>query len=121
MCLLSKKNNKIKVLNSAEIRDFEYYTKSAHKELFLKFSKWSKKERLEAGALVYNKNFDRFTNLVGITNQVDWGLTEEIRQNEFKDLVNKIGTSVYAPLGWIFRGPRARKKNPTFFLREIEE
>ena len=45
-------------------------------------TKWDRAEQLKAGALVYNKNWDRFTNLVGLTDQIDWDLTNEIKENE---------------------------------------
>ncbi|NVM29412.1 MAG: hypothetical protein HWN65_11285 [Candidatus Helarchaeota archaeon] len=119
--VLTREMGQIKALGVDELKLYEEFAQNALIELYRKMTKWSRAEKMKAGILVYNKNFDRFTSLIGITDQIDWDLTEEIERHEFKDLVNKRGKSVYAPLGWIFRGPRARKKNPTFFLREIEE
>ena len=67
------------------------------------------------GALVYNKNFDRFTNLVGITDQIDWELTDQIKENELKDVVNMSGKLLLKLAGWLFRTNKKRMKNPTFF------
>ncbi|MHA1271086.1 MAG: hypothetical protein ACTSPY_14935 [Candidatus Helarchaeota archaeon] len=116
-CILSRKGNKYIELKHDDIKDFEKYAKEAHKELYLKFSKWTKKERLEAGILVYNKNFDRFTNLVGITDKLDWGIAEEVRDQEFKRLLNN-DTSDFRVGNWMMRSNRKRKIMPTYFRRE---
>jgi len=116
-CLLVKKNNKIKNLELDELKAFEDYCKSAHKELFVKFSKWTIKELLEAGVLVYNKNFDRFTNLVGITDKIDWSISENIKNNEMKRIL-KNDKSLFLVGNWIMRTNRKRKIMPTFFTRE---
>ncbi|MHA1752945.1 MAG: hypothetical protein ACTSYZ_11300 [Candidatus Helarchaeota archaeon] len=117
-CLISKKNNKLIQLGLDDVKDFETYSKSAHKELYIKFAKWSKKERLEAGALVYNKNFDRFTNIVNITDKIDWSISENVKNFELKHFLNneiidfRVGN-------WVMRSNRKRKIHPTYFKREI--
>jgi len=118
--ILTQEKGKNKSLGLDELGAYEKFAQKSLIELYRKMTKWDRAEQIKAGVLVYNKNWDRFTNLVGLTDQIDWDLTDEIRQNEFKDLVNKMGKSVYGPLTWIFRGPRSKKKNPTFFLRPEE-
>jgi hypothetical protein len=116
-CLLSKKGNKIIELDEAIIKEFRKYAQLAHKELYLKYAKWTKLQRLEAGALVYNKNFDRFTNLVGITDKIDWSLTDNVKNQELKRfLKNKIED--FSCGNWIMRSNRKRKIHPTYFVRE---
>lgn len=121
VAVLTQENGKNKSLAIDELKNFEEFAQNALIELYKKMTKWSRAEKISAGAYVYTKNFDRFTNLVNVTDQIDWDLTEEIKQGPFQDLVNKDGKSVYSPLTWIFRGPKAKLKNPTFFLRPIEE
>lgn len=118
--VLTQEGGKNKAIGLDELKLYEDFAQNALIELYRKMARWSRADQIRSGALVYNKNFDRFTNIVGITDQIDWSLTDEIEKNEFTDLVNKIGKSVYGPLTWIFRGPRAKKKSPTFFLRPIE-
>ena len=72
------------------------------------------------GALVYNKNFDRFTDLVGVTKQIDWELTDQIKENELKAIVNMSGKLMTRLAGWLFRSKKKRLKNPTFYYRPIE-
>lgn len=118
--ILTQENGRNKSLGFDELKNYEDFAQKALIELYRKMTPWSRAEKLKAGAWVYNKNFDRFTNLVGLTDQIDWDLTEEIKQNEFEDLVNKKGKGVYSPLTWILRGAKSKLKNPTFFLREPE-
>ena len=55
---------------------FEYATK-AQRELYLKFTKWDRKQRLIAGAYAYCYGYARYTNFVGITDEINWDLTEK--------------------------------------------
>lgn len=120
VAILTRKEGTNRALDLDELKAYETFAQMALIELYRKMTKWTRAEKIRAGALVYNKNFDRFTNLVGITDEIDWGLNDKIERNEFQELVNGIGKNVYAPLTWIFRGQKAKAKNPTFFLRPIE-
>jgi hypothetical protein len=70
---------------------FNDYTIKANKELFLKFSKWERRQRLIAGAYAYCYGYARYSNFVGITNDLNWDLTErtmnkyvpEFMENDF--------------------------------------
>jgi len=55
---------------------FEYATK-AQREMYVKFSKWDRKQRLIAGAYAYCYGYARYTNFVGITDQIKWDLSEK--------------------------------------------
>ena len=97
-----------------------------HEDLRREMSKISSKKNSACvtfyciGALVYNKNFDRFTDLVGVTNQVDWELTDQIKENELKAIVNMSGKLMTRLAAWLFRSKKKTKKNPTFFYRIID-
>ena len=119
VAILTKENKKNKNLGLDELKLYEQYAQEALVELYIKMTSWSRTEKIKAGVLVYNKNFDRFTNLVGVTDQIDWSLTPEIENKEFNDITNKIGASMFTPLAhWILSSRRFKKKNPTFFLRK---
>jgi hypothetical protein len=122
VAILTEENGTIKSLGVDELPGYEEFAQNALIELYREMTSWSRAEQIRAGALVYDKNVDRFTNLVGITDQIDWDLTKEIERGPFTDLVSKDGSKTYAPLAsWLFRGPRARSRIPTYFLRPIEE
>ncbi|MBD3230211.1 MAG: hypothetical protein GF329_18680 [Candidatus Lokiarchaeota archaeon] len=116
-CFLSKKGKKIIPLDRDDLKNFETYAQAAHKELYLKYSKWNKEERLKAGVLVYNKNFDRFTNLVGITDQIDWSISEDVEKNELKRFLNDEVTD-FSVGNWVARSNRKKKHMPTYFERK---
>ncbi|MHA1264568.1 MAG: hypothetical protein ACTSRS_04955 [Candidatus Helarchaeota archaeon] len=115
--ILTREEGANRPIKLEELQAYETFAQQALVELYRRMTKWTRAEKIKAGALVYNKNFDRFTNVVGITDQIDWELNPEIVENEFRDLVNKQGQKVYTPLTWIFRGAKSKAKNPTFFLR----
>ncbi len=66
----------VKPLDFDVLEGFYDYTTKANKELFLKFSKWDRKQRLIAGAHAYCYGYARYTNQVGITNNFNWDLTD---------------------------------------------
>ncbi|MHA1894458.1 MAG: hypothetical protein ACTSX4_08160 [Candidatus Helarchaeota archaeon] len=120
VAILTREHGKNKSLGIDELNAYEKYAQDALVELYVKMTSWNREEKIRAGALVYNKNFDRFTNIVGVTDQIDWGLTPEIAENELKDVVNKVGNRMFTPLAnWMFRTKRKRLKEPTFFLRRL--
>ncbi len=67
----------IKPLDFDVLEGFNEYATKANKELFLKFSKWDRKQRLIAGAYAYCYGYARYTNQVGITSNFNWDLTEK--------------------------------------------
>ncbi len=71
------------------------------------------------GALVYNANFARFSDLVGITDKIDWSIDKKIEENELKDVINMSGKLLTQLAGWIFRSKKKKLKNPTFFISEF--
>ncbi len=76
VALLTRDGNDIHPLNFEVLDGFNDYAVKANKELFLKFSKWDKKQRLIAGAYAYCYGYARFTNLVSITHDINWELSE---------------------------------------------
>ena len=74
--MFTRDKDKVIPLNLDILDDFSDYAVKANKELFLKFSKWDKKQRLIAGAFAYCYGYARFTNYVGITEQINWELTD---------------------------------------------
>ncbi|MHA1277451.1 MAG: hypothetical protein ACTSQI_07020 [Candidatus Helarchaeota archaeon] len=122
VALLIEEKGRIKSISVDELSEYEDFAQNALVELYREMTDWSRGKKIKAGALVYDKNVDRFTNLVGVTDQINWNLTEEIERGPFTDLVKKNGRSIYTPLSsWLFRGPKAKARNPTYYLRPEEE
>jgi len=76
IALFTREENQVKPLELNVLPAFSNYAVKANKELFLKFSKWDRKQRLIAGAYAYCYGYARYTNFVGITNEINWDLTE---------------------------------------------
>ncbi len=74
--LFIREGEKVKTIDFDELQPFSDYSVNANKELFLKFSKWDRKQRLIAGAYAYCYGYARFTNFIGFTDEVNWDLTE---------------------------------------------
>ena len=78
--IFTRDRNKVKSIDFEELTAFNDYAIKANKELFLKFSKWDRKQRLIAGAYAYCYGYARYTNFVGITDEINWDLTEKTMQ-----------------------------------------
>jgi hypothetical protein len=76
VALLTREGNDLIPLDFDVLDAFNDYAVKANKELFLKFSKWDRKQRLIAGAYAYCYGYARYTNFVGITDEIDWDLTD---------------------------------------------
>ena len=76
IALFTREGENIKQLNLDILTGFNEYSMNAQKELYMKFSKWSRKERILAGAHAYCYGYARYTDLVGITEEIDWSMTE---------------------------------------------
>jgi hypothetical protein len=76
VALLTRDGNDVVPLDFDILDAFNDYAVKANKELFLKFSKWDRKQRLIAGAYAYCYGYARYTNFVGITDDINWDLTE---------------------------------------------
>jgi hypothetical protein len=76
VALFTRQGNTVKPLDFDVLDGFGTYAVKANKELFMKFSKWDRRQRLLAGAFAYCYGYARYTNFVGITDQINWELTE---------------------------------------------
>jgi hypothetical protein len=91
--LLNRVGNDIIPLKFDVLESFNEYAINANKELFLKFSKWNREQRLVAGTYAYCYGYARFTNFIGLTDNINWNLTErtmkkyvpEFMESDFDD------------------------------------
>ncbi|NVM34143.1 MAG: hypothetical protein HWN81_01020 [Candidatus Lokiarchaeota archaeon] len=76
VALLTREGKDVIPLDFKVLDEFSDYAIKANKELFLKFSKWDRRQRLIAGAYAYCYGYARYTNFVGLTDGINWDLTE---------------------------------------------
>lgn len=74
--LFIREGDEVRPLNLDVLDEYNTYAKGAQKELYIKFSQWDRREKLIAGAYAYTYGYARYTNFVGITDQIEWDLTE---------------------------------------------
>ncbi|MBC7113393.1 MAG: hypothetical protein H5T34_05200 [Candidatus Methanomethyliales bacterium] len=63
------------------LEDLQAYAEAAdraHMELYMKFSQMDRKDLILAGATAYWRGFARYTDQVGITEEVDWNLSKNV-------------------------------------------
>ncbi|TFF63592.1 MAG: hypothetical protein EU521_01040 [Promethearchaeota archaeon] len=112
--LITREGNQLYPLDFTILEDFNSYAKKAQKELYIKFSKWDRKERLIAGAYAYCYGFARYTNFVGITDEINWDLTERTMEKYIPYFME----NDYDPaISRHFRTPRKKKRGgPSLYL-----
>ncbi len=112
--IFTREKDTVKPLNFDVLDAFNTYATEGNKELFKKFYKWSKKERLLAGAFAYCYGFARYTNFVGITSEIDWNLTE-YTMNTYVPIF--LETDHDPGIARFFRTKRQKKKEgPSLYL-----
>ena len=112
--LFTRSGEKVKNLDLDILESFKDYSKRANKELFLKFSKWDRKQRLIAGAYAYCYGYARYTNFVGITGDINWDLTEKT-MNTYVPMFMESDFDPGIPR--LFRSKsKKRKEGPSLYL-----
>jgi hypothetical protein len=114
VALLTRSGEKVKNLDLNILDSFKDYSERANKELFLKFSKWDRKQRLIAGAYAYGYGYARYTNFAGITGDINWDLTDRT----MKTYVPIFMESDFDPgIPRLFRSKsKKRKEGPSLYL-----
>jgi len=114
VALFTRSGEKVKNLDLNILDSFKDYSERANKELFLKFSKWDRKQRLIAGAYAYCYGYARYTNFAGISGDIKWDLTERT----MKTYVPMFMESDFDPgIPRLFRSKsKKRKEGPSLYL-----
>ena len=112
MMAYAKKGTKLATVGLDELPAYGETADAAQQELFLRFAEWDKQQRLIAGAKAYMRGFARFTNQVGITNQITWDLTPHSMEEYVPYFMEHDGDNAFARM---FRPPDERAKDPTFY------
>jgi len=114
VALFTRDGTKVKPIEFDILDAFSDYSVKTNKELFLKFSKWDRKQRLIAGAFAYCYGYARYTNFVGITDQINWELTERTMN---KYIPNFMESDFDPGIPRLFRSKRhVAKEGPSLYL-----
>ncbi|MHA2406210.1 MAG: hypothetical protein ACXACH_05615 [Candidatus Hermodarchaeia archaeon] len=112
MLAYTKHGEKLTALGLDEIAAFAEAADASQQELFMRFAEWDKQRLLIAGAKAYMRGFARYTNQVGITEQIDWELTPHSMKEYVPYFMTHDGDNAFARM---FRSPEERVKDPTFY------
>ncbi len=113
VALFTRDGDKVKPLDLDVLEAFNDFAQKAQAELYLKFSEWDKRQRLIAGAFAYCYGYARFTNFVGITNKINWDLTERT----MKKYVPFFMENDFDPgIPRLFRSEEEKKDDPSLYF-----
>jgi hypothetical protein len=112
MLAYTQRGNKITSLGVDELAAYAEAADAAQQELFMRFAEWDKQQRLIAGAKAYMRGFARYTNQVGITDQINWDLTPHAMEEYVPYFMTHDGDNAFARM---FRPPEERAQDPTFY------
>jgi hypothetical protein len=114
VALLTRDGDQVKPVDMDVLEAFGEYAQKANKELFLKFSKWNKRQRLLAGTFAYCYGYARYTNFAGITDRINWDLTEKT-MNEYVPIFMETDFDDGIPR--LFRSEEEKaKEGPSLYL-----
>jgi hypothetical protein len=112
--LLTRDGDDIRPLNFDVLDGFFEYATKAQRELYIKFSKWDRKQRLLAGAFAYCYGYARYSNFIGITDQINWDLTERTTEKYVPEFMK---TDFDQGITRHFRSKAKKKKGgPSLYL-----
>ena len=74
----TEKNGRIVPLGLDELDAYAQAAEAALSELYMKFAEWDKKKLMLAGAVAYWRGFVRYTDRVGITDKIDWNISQAV-------------------------------------------
>lgn len=113
VALFTRDEEKVKQLDLDVLETFNDFAQNAQAELYLRFSEWNKRQRLIAGAFAYCYGYARYTNFVGITDQINWDLTERT----MKKYVPYFMENDFDPgIPRLFRSEEEKKDDPSLYF-----
>ncbi len=74
----TERGSKIVPLGLDELSAYADAAQAALSELYMKYAEWDKKKLMLAGAVAYWRGFVRYTDRVGITNKIDWTISQSV-------------------------------------------
>jgi len=74
----TERGSKIVSLGLDELPSYADAAEAALSELYMKYAEWDKKKLMLAGAVAYWRGFVRYTDRVGITNKIDWTISQSV-------------------------------------------
>lgn len=112
-CAYCKRGQKVVPIGLDELSAYAEAADNAQTELYMKFAEWDKRTLMIAGAEAYWKCFARYTDQVGITNRVDWGLSPDIIDEHIPFFMENDADPAFIRFG---RFDEEMEEDPTLYL-----
>jgi len=78
VAVYTERGSKIASLGLDELPQYAETAEAALSELYMKFAEWDKKRLMLAGAVAYWRGFVRYTDRVGISDKIDWNISQKV-------------------------------------------
>jgi hypothetical protein len=112
-CAYTKHGSKIVPLGLDELSAYAEAADTAQTELYMKFAEWDKKTLMIAGAEAYWRCYARYTNQVGITDKIDWKLSQTIIEEHIPFFMENDADPAFIRFG---RFDDEMEEDPTLYL-----
>ncbi len=112
-CAYTKHDSKIVLLGLDELSAYAEAADAAQTELYLKFAGWDKRTLMLAGAQAYWKCYARYTNQVGITDKIDWNLSQAVVDEHVPFFMDNDADPAFIRFG---RFDDEMEEDPTLYL-----
>ena len=80
MVAYARAGEKLNTISLDELPSYAEASEKAQVELYMKFAEMGRKDLLLAGATAYWRCFARYTDQVGITDKIDWNISQFIQE-----------------------------------------
>jgi hypothetical protein len=109
----ANRGNKVVPIGFDELDAYSEAADAAQAELYMKFAEWDKERLMVAGAIAYWRGFARYTDVVGITDKIDWDIADDIKEKYVPFFMNTDADPAFMRFG---RFDEEMEEDPTLYL-----
>ncbi|MFX0106716.1 MAG: hypothetical protein ACFE7R_00360 [Candidatus Hodarchaeota archaeon] len=109
----TERGSKIVTLGLDELPAYAEAADAALSELYMKFAEWDKKQLMIAGAVAYWRGYARYTDQVGITNKIDWNISQDVIEKHVPFFMENDADPAFIRFG---RFDDEMEEDPTLYL-----
>jgi len=113
MVAYTRSGDKVSPVGIDELQAYGQAAENAQMELYMRFAEMDRKQLLLAGAEAYWRGFARFTDQVGITESIDWKISQGVQDEHLEYFMSHNEDPAFARLKM-----KIIKSKALFFLKE---
>lgn len=112
-CAFANNGSNIVEIGLDELPAYAEAADAAQAELYMKFAEWDKKKLMLAGAVAYWRGFARYTDIVGVTDKIDWEIARHIEDEHVPFFMENDADPAFIRFG---RFDDEMEEDPTLYL-----